>query len=136
MRTILVFIALIVLTPVLGTLVLVAALFGARDREGSLLDRAPCWWARGLLKAAGVRVVVHHADRVPKGASRVYVCNHVSWFDVLALASVLPRFKFVGKAELFRIPLFGQAARAAGMIPIERENRKAAFASYDVAAQK
>jgi 1-acyl-sn-glycerol-3-phosphate acyltransferase len=60
----------------------------------------------------------------------------VSWFDVFTLAAVLPRYKFVGKAELFRIPIFGRAARAAGMIPIERANRKSAFQSYDLAVQR
>jgi 1-acyl-sn-glycerol-3-phosphate acyltransferase len=70
------------------------------------------------------------------GEPRIYVSNHVSWFDVWALAAVLPRYKFVGKAELFRIPIFGRAARAAGMIAIERENRKSAFESYRVAAER
>ena len=32
------------------------------------------------------------------------------------------------------MPLFGSAARAVGTIPIERENRKAAFQSYEEAA--
>ena len=54
----------------------------------------------------------------------------------LALAATLPRYKFVGKAELFRVPLFGRAARAVGSIPIERGNRKAAFQSYDEAAEQ
>jgi len=55
---------------------------------------------------------------------------------VWALAAVLPRYKFVGKAELFRIPIFGRAARTAGMLAIERENRKSAFESYRVAAER
>ena len=70
------------------------------------------------------------------GSPRIFVSNHVSWFDVLTLAAVLPRYKFVGKAELFRIPIFGRAAHAAGMIAIERENRKSAFESYRVAAER
>jgi 1-acyl-sn-glycerol-3-phosphate acyltransferase len=48
----------------------------------------------------------------------------------------LPRYSFVAKAELFRVPLFGPAARAVGTIPIERENRKAAFQSYEEAARR
>jgi 1-acyl-sn-glycerol-3-phosphate acyltransferase len=60
----------------------------------------------------------------------------VSWFDVPALASVLPRYKFVAKAELFKVPIFGSAMRAAGMIEIQRENRKAAFGAYEIAAER
>ena len=136
MRTLLVLLTLLVMTPLCGTIVLVAALFGAKDREGSAYDRMPRLWARSLVWAAGIRVRLHNEERMRTSAPRVYISNHVSWFDVLTLASVLPRYKFIGKAEIFRIPLFGQAARAAGMIPIQRENRKSAFESYRVAADR
>jgi 1-acyl-sn-glycerol-3-phosphate acyltransferase len=136
MHTLLLAVALLILTPVLGSLVLIAALFRVQDREGGIFDRAPRWWARGLLIASGVRVELHNAERMSRTEPRIYISNHVSWFDVLALAAVLPRYKFVGKAELFRIPLFGPAALAAGMISIERENRKSAFDSYRLAAQR
>src|SRR5690606_37769416 len=116
-------------------LVVLAAMVGVRDREGAIYDWAPRLWSRLVLRAAGVRLVVHHPERMRSGEPHIFVANHVSWFDVFALASLLPRYKFVGKAELFRIPLFGRAARAAGMIPIERENRKSAFQSYEVAVE-
>jgi len=136
MRTILVFLTLITMTPFFGLMVIVAALFGVEDREGSIYDRAPRWWASCLVRAAGIRVRLHNAERIQTREPRIFVSNHVSWFDVLTLAAVLPRYKFVGKAELFRIPLFGHAAHAAGMIAIERENRKSAFESYKVAAEQ
>ena len=136
MRTILTIVTLLVVTPLFGTMVLVGALLGLEDRDGSIFDRAPRWWARALLRAAGVTVRLHGAERMVHGEPRIYTSNHVSWFDVLALAAVLPHYKFVSKKELFRVPLFGHAARAAGMIEIERENRKAAFESYRIAAAK
>lgn len=133
MRTLLVVVVLLTLTPVLGLLVMIAAALRIPDGDGAVYDWAPRVWSRALLRAAGVRVVVHHGERLREGP-HIYASNHVSWFDVFTLASLLPRYKFVGKAELFRIPIFGRAARAAGMIPIERENRKSAFQSYDRAA--
>jgi len=136
MRTILVFLTLLIMTPVYGSMVIVAALFGVRDREGSIYDKVPRWWAAALVRAAGITVRLHNEERMRSGAPRIFVSNHVSWFDVLTLAAVLPRYKFVGKAELFRIPIFGRAARASGMIAIERENRKSAFESYRVAADR
>ena len=45
-------------------------------------------------------------------------------------------FKFVAKAELFRIPLFGPAMRTAGMIAIERQNQKSARGSIHEAAAR
>ena len=136
MRTVLTFLALLILTPLFGSLVLVAALLGIKDRPGGVYDWTPRTWSRILLRAAGVRIVLHRPERIEHREPRIYVSNHVSWFDVFALASVVPHYKFVGKAELFRIPLFGAAARAAGMIPIERENHKAAVQSLDVAAER
>ncbi len=136
MRTLLVFLTLVTVTPVLGIWVILAALLGVRDRAGSIYDNAPRWWAASLVWAAGITVRLHNEERMRSGAPRIFVSNHVSWFDVLTLASVLPRYKFVGKAELFRIPIFGRAARAAGMIAIERENRKSAFESYRIAADR
>lgn len=136
MRTLLVLVTLLVMTPVLGLTLMIAALFGVRDRAGSIYDRAPRWWATALVRAAGIRIRLHGAERIGSVEPRIYIANHVSWFDVLTLASVLPRYKFVGKAELFRIPIFGHGARAAGMIAIERENRKAAFESYRLAAER
>ena len=134
MRTLIAGLTFIVLTVVFGTLVIVAKLVGAREGPGSVFDRAPRWWAGGILRASGVRVVLHGGERLVPGEAHIFVSNHVSWYDVLALVLVLPQYSFVAKAELFRVPLFGAAARAVGTIPIERENRKAAFQSYEEAA--
>lgn len=136
MRTILTALTLMVLTPILGMAVIVAGLLRFRDRPGGIFDRAPRVWCRAILWAAGVKVRVHNAHLMSYDEPRIYVGNHVSWFDIFTLASLLPHYKFVAKAELFRIPLFGPAARAAGMISIERDNRKSAFASYDRAADQ
>jgi 1-acyl-sn-glycerol-3-phosphate acyltransferase len=135
-RTLATMITILVLTPVLATMVIVASFLGVKPKPGGLLQKAPQWWSKGLLAAAGVNVVLHDEERMRTGEPRIYVCNHVSWFDVLALAASLPRYSFVAKAELFRIPLFGRGALAVGTIPIERDNRKQAFESYKVAAEQ
>jgi 1-acyl-sn-glycerol-3-phosphate acyltransferase len=77
---------------------------------------------------------VHGEENIPQGGA-VFICNHVSWFDVFAIASALPRATFVAKLELRSIPLFGYGAEAAGVVFIDRDNRKSAFDSYRFAAQ-
>lgn len=135
MRTVLVALTGLVLTPPLAALAVIAAALGVADRPGSVLWWTPRFWSRAILWAAGVRVRVHGAERIsPPPAGQVFASNHVSWFDVFALAASLPRYSFVAKAELLRIPVFGRGARALGTVPIERDNRKSAFASYEVAA--
>jgi len=136
MGTLIVALTLIVITPPLAGIALAAAALGVRDRPGGLYDRLQRSWATALMRAADVRVELHDAERVGGGEPRVFVSNHVSWFDVLALASRLPRYKFVAKSELEKVPIFGAGARAVGTVYIERENRKSAFESYRIAAEK
>ena len=112
MRTVLVVLALILTMPILGAVVIIASMLGVKDGPGSVYDVLPRFWCRLALMAGGVRVVVHNEERMLTGEPRIFVSNHVSWFDVFTLAGLLRRYKFVGKAELFRIPIFGAAARA------------------------
>lgn len=136
LRTVLTLITIVIVTLFLGTTVIIAALCGVKDEPGGIFDKAPRWWSICLLWAAGVRVRVYGLEDVAQNEPLVFASNHVSWFDVPALASVLPRYKFVAKAELFKVPVFGRAMRAAGMIEIQRENRKAAFGAYEIAADR
>lgn len=136
MRLILVAIAALIATPALTLLLVAARLLRIPDRQGSVYDGIPRWWAKTLLFVAGVKVRASGEEWIAGDAPRIFVGNHVSWFDVLASGSVLPRGKYVAKAELFRVPVFGQAIRWIGMIAIDRGNRKAAFDSIERAAAK
>jgi len=61
--------------------------------------------------------------------------NHQSNFDILALLAGIPgQFRWLAKAELFRIPLFGMTMRHAGYIPVERDDRRKALESMKEAA--
>jgi 1-acyl-sn-glycerol-3-phosphate acyltransferase len=135
-RTIFAAIVTALATTIGGIGAVVAALIGVEDKRGSIFDHTPRVWSRITLWSAGVNVVVHNPERTAGGEPRIYMSNHLSWFDIPTLAGVLPRYKFVAKAELFKVPVFGPAIRAIGMVPLDRQNRKAAFAAYDVAVGK
>lgn len=117
-----------------ATIVIVAKLLRRPTRPNSIYERAMQQWASALVTGAGVKVVLHGEQNITAGGG-VYICNHVSWFDVFAIASKLPRCTFVAKHELRGIPIFGWGAESAGVVFLDRENRKAAFESYKVAAQ-
>jgi 1-acyl-sn-glycerol-3-phosphate acyltransferase len=135
-RTIMLLVTALAATFFLGLTVIIAGLFGVKDKPGSIYDKVPRWWSIAVLRAVGVKVRVHGMENVAGDEPRIFASNHVSWFDVPALAKILPRYKFVAKAELFKVPIFGPAMRSAGMIEIQRENRKAAFGAYEVAADR
>jgi len=135
MRAPIVLLVTMILTGILGPTVIVAALLGVKEKAGGVYQRCMHLWCRGILRVTGVKLHLHHPERMSEAEGHVYIANHVSWYDIFALASVIPRYTWIAKAELRRLPLFGSAAEAAGIVFIDRDNRKAAFESYKAAAE-
>jgi len=136
MRTILTVASVWFATILLAPVAIVGRLLGLNEGERGVSQWCMRTWAKAMCVAAGVKVVVHHPERMLPGRGAVYACNHVSWFDVFAIASVLPRYTFIAKAELRKLPIFGYGAEAAGVVFLARDNRKAAFESYQGAAKE
>lgn len=123
-------------TMFFGGTVIAAALLRVRQRPNSVYDWAPRWWARTLIWAAGTPITVTGFDQVPRDRPVVYVANHQSWFDILALAASLPgTHRFVAKKEMKKVPLLGWSMRASGQLFIDRQNRQAAVGSLDETSQ-
>lgn len=134
MRAPIVFVGIAILTAVLGAIVILAAAFGVTEKPNGIYQKCMHAWCRGILRISGVRLVVHNPERMSANRGHVYIANHVSWYDVFALCAVIPRYTWIAKAELKRIPFFAQAAQAAGIVFIDRDNRKMAFTAYKGAA--
>jgi 1-acyl-sn-glycerol-3-phosphate acyltransferase len=80
--------------------------------------------SRALLKLAGMRLTVKSAERIPTGQC-VIVANHASYLDGVVFTAVLPpRFGFVIKREMNRVPLAGLLLRRLGSLFVERSNRQ------------
>jgi 1-acyl-sn-glycerol-3-phosphate acyltransferase len=132
-RTAWVALHLVLATAPLSIAAILGPFFRASDHY---FDRIPRIWARWLLWATGVRVSVQGAEHVVAGRPQIVASNHVSWFDVISLAAILPkRYRFVAKQELGRIPLFGRAWKAAGHIAIDRSDTQRAVESLDRAGR-
>jgi len=115
----------------ISAIVVAAALLGHR---GDFYERAARTWARWILWASGVRVKVEGLENFALERPQIVASNHQSWFDVFALAAILPkRSRFIAKEELRRIPLFGRAWSSAGHISINRQDRKRAINALDAA---
>ena len=134
MRTPFVFIGILLLTALLGPVVLIAGMFGVEEKPRGIYQRCMHAWCRAILRISGVKVELHNPDRMSETKGHVYIANHVSWYDIFALAAVIPRYTWIAKAELRKLPMFGRAAEAAGIVFIDRDNKKAAFESYKLAA--
>jgi 1-acyl-sn-glycerol-3-phosphate acyltransferase len=76
-----------------------------------------------VLRFAGLSVVVRHAERIPDGQC-VIVSNHASYLDGPVFTAVLPpRFGFVIKREMSRVPLAGALLHRIGSQFVERTDR-------------
>ena len=91
LRTIFTMLVLGVLTVVFAAIIIGAALVGVPNRPGSLYDVLPRAWARSILWAAGVKVQVHGLEKLDPRGTFIFICNHVSLFDILGLVARLPR---------------------------------------------
>lgn len=82
------------------------------------------WWARGLLRAAGVGL---RSSGAPAAGGTLLVINHVSWLDIVAVHAVCPAARFVSKSDVKHWPLLNRLVDAAGTLYIERERRRDAM---------
>jgi 1-acyl-sn-glycerol-3-phosphate acyltransferase len=79
--------------------------------------------SRTLLLFTGMPLVVRNIERIPEGQC-VVVANHASYLDGLVMTAALPpRFGFVIKREMERVPLAGALLRRLGSEFVERFNR-------------
>jgi 1-acyl-sn-glycerol-3-phosphate acyltransferase len=79
--------------------------------------------SRACLRAAGMRLRVQGDAAVPP-TSCVVVANHVSYLDgFILIAALPPRFGFVIKKEMERIPLASLLLRRIGSEFVDRVNR-------------
>ncbi|HEX7120045.1 MAG TPA: lysophospholipid acyltransferase family protein [Longimicrobiales bacterium] len=132
-RTLWAYLALFFGTIFLASVVVVSALLRIRGR---VYDWAGRTWGRMMLRASGTPVHIEGLENIHADRPQIFVANHVSWFDVWALAAKIPkRYRFVAKKELAMIPLFGSAWKAAGHISIDRSNRASAIRSLDEAGR-
>jgi 1-acyl-sn-glycerol-3-phosphate acyltransferase len=99
-------------------------------------DARLAWWSQALVEKAAIRLTVFGAERAQSGSAFVVMSNHQSHYDIPVLYQSLGlRLRMVAKAELFRIPIWAQAMRAAGFVELDRGARDRAIKSLERAKQ-
>ncbi|HVO85478.1 MAG TPA: lysophospholipid acyltransferase family protein [Syntrophobacteria bacterium] len=124
----------VLLTIIMSAAAIVSALITRSSASPQKIARL---WARMLLFMGRVRLEVEGREHLNPRRPYIFAANHQSQFDIFALLAAVPvPFSWLAKEELFRIPLLGPAMKGAGYIPINRTDRRAAFASIDQAAAR
>jgi 1-acyl-sn-glycerol-3-phosphate acyltransferase len=101
-------------------------LFGARVavRYAQSWVRLILW---GLRAICGIRYEVTGLEHLPPSGPALIASMHQSAFDTLVWSLLAPRFTYILKRELMRIPLFGMMLRLTGMIAVDRAAGAAAM---------
>ncbi len=133
LHTIVIYCWIITATITLGLLAIIISFF---SRNGNSVHCIARLWGRSILWIADIRTEITGFSHDLQDRSCIFMSNHQSNFDIPVLYSALPvQFRWLAKAELFRIPIFGSSMRGAGYISIDRSNRKSAFQSLARAAE-
>jgi 1-acyl-sn-glycerol-3-phosphate acyltransferase len=133
-RTTYIILWVVLTTIVLGILAIIVSFFSRTGNPVHIIARI---WARGILFVSGIKVNVKGLTNIDQSQSYIYMSNHQSNFDIPVLLAHLPvQFRWLAKAELFRIPIFGRAMRGAGYVKIDRFNQESAFKSINEAASR
>ena len=102
-----------------------------------LIDRLIRFWARTLVRAAGIKLDGDNITAIDPERRYILIANHYSYYDIPCILAAIPQpIRFMAKASLFRVPLFGGAIGRAGFIPIDRKNRRTAVKSFDLAGER
>ena len=94
-----------------------------QNRKGKIFRWVTKSYSRILLPVFGVTVETRGVSRVDRNAPYVFMSNHASHVDSLALAVSIPHpLHWVFKKELSRIPVFGWVLLSLGQIMVDRRN--------------
>ncbi len=103
-----------------GFLFLVPIQALARRRGWPIQHKIQTGFCRAICATIGIRVT--RIGALPARAPRFIVSNHVSWTDVIALASLYP-LTFLAKSEVAQWPVLGFLARLQGTVFVPRGSR-------------
>ena len=133
LHTPVIYVWIILSTIFFGLLAITVSFFSKNGESVHSVARA---WGKCILWVSGIRVQTHGFDPEVAGRSCIFMSNHQSNYDIPVLYGGLPvQFRWLAKAELFKIPIFGSGMSSAGYISIDRSNRKSAFKSLAKAAE-
>ena len=107
---------------------------GLFDKEKYYTGKLIKMWARWVIWSTGIQYEIDGLDNLNLDKRYIFMSNHESALDiVLGVAAIPYNLVFLAKKELFRVPVFGWAMEAAGMIKIDRQNPEIARKSVSEA---
>jgi len=122
-----------VIATLAGNLMLVAAtvvlgglgtVFGWIPPRGHVVYALGRLWSRLILAAGFIRLHARFEQPLEPQRGYIFMANHQSMYDIPALMATTPgQGRFMAKASLFKIPIFGWSLKSGGFIAVDRRDR-------------
>ncbi|MEZ4463539.1 MAG: lysophospholipid acyltransferase family protein [bacterium] len=78
-------------------------------------------WCRTSSRGLGMHVELVNGELLDSVDQAVFIANHLSFLDILAIGAVLPHdYRWLAKASVFKVPMLGWHLKASGHIPVYR----------------
>lgn len=94
-----------------------------KKRRSRFSINVTSFYCRIGLRILGIRLQVRGPSGVRTTSKTLYVCNHLSYLDILLIASVFPAH-FVSSREVEEMPFLGLVCKCSGSLFVERRNRQ------------
>jgi 1-acyl-sn-glycerol-3-phosphate acyltransferase len=105
-------------------------------RHRPTFQRMQRFWATSLARAWGMQVRAHGVEQLDPNGTYVFMANHLSHVDIVALFVALPmNVGFLAKKELRKVPFLAQAMMAGGHVFIDRKVHTDAANTLSAAAR-
>lgn len=105
-------------------------------RKTKKVDQMLHWWGKKCLALSDANLHITGIENLPDEGV-ILGFNHVSHFDIpIIYAAINKNIRFGAKIELYSIPVFGQALKWTGTLPIARSDRTGVKKVYQQAAQR
>jgi 1-acyl-sn-glycerol-3-phosphate acyltransferase len=124
---------------ILNTLILAITIIAISplDRKGNVVHYIGKFWSLLNVYLSGTRLYLRGKEKFQKDSTYIVMSNHQSLFDVWALIGKMPlQLRWLIKAEIKKMPVFGYALERMGHIYVDKRKRKGTAQSLEAAAGK
>lgn len=129
------YLILLILNTILVCLTII--MISPFDKKGNIVHYIGKIWSLLNVFLSGTRLTITGKENIDTKSTYIVMSNHQSLFDVWALIGKIPlQIRWIVKAEIRKIPIFGYTLERMGHVYVDRKNRTTAYTSLETASGK
>jgi 1-acyl-sn-glycerol-3-phosphate acyltransferase len=105
-------------------------LFKPYPKGQALAHQLNIYWSKIVFYLSGIRIHIIGKEKIDKNGTYVFTPNHNSYLDIpVCNIAVSNPFRFIGKKELSKVPLFGWMYKRL-YVTVDRKSPRDSYRSY------